>query len=537
MNRRQFCKAAGVYATGLLFGCGSDDEDCPECPPLEGEVRTVRIPIVGQTYQERSDNVNAQECVGFFPVVSQEGKDVVALYPTPGTQNITNGQFDGAELFNCVRGMMPVPEKNALFIVSGTSLYKYHTNSVNTNINYVPGGSANALVSLARNQQEIFCANGGANGVVWVANVVSSTTSTISTFNDGTTNFTIQPTSVTSLDGYIIVNATQSGQENKIYVSELEDATNFSTTKFATAESNPDRVRAVVAHRGTLILFGDYSTEFWYNSGNADFPFEPIAGTELDIGIATPFAWAKVMNSVGFVGQTATGNYRVYILDGYNAKPISTTAIEFAINKVKATEDSDISAYSYTDEGHEFFVITIKSATAPASSLAATYVYDTSTGLWHRRSGLGYTGLNGLTTDSIWTYAYFNQKHMGGAILYPRIVELVNGFTGTFDGSDAILRRRTTRHFSQDGRNLFYHRFELDVDPGSDANSVVTLFTSDDDGVNWVNHGTKSYANVTRGPEWFRLGYSQDRLFRIVAGSNTAPYISGAYADVTPGNF
>lgn len=76
---------------------------------------------------------------------------------------------------------------------------------------------------------------------------------------------------------------------------------------FATAESQPDRIRDALFLDDILILFGAETVEFWPNTGDPDLPFQPLEGRVIEKGvkatgcaaaIGSTFAWVTNLNEV-----------------------------------------------------------------------------------------------------------------------------------------------------------------------------------------------------------------------------------------------
>ena len=141
----------------------------------------------------------------------------------------------------------------------------------------------------------------------------------------------------------------------------------------------------LVANHREVWVFGTNSTEVWYNAGDADFPLARIQGAYNEVGCVAPNSIAKLDNSIAWLGQDARGRGIVYRANGYSAQRISTHAVEFDIQSY--ADMTDAVAYSYQQDGHEFYVLNFPLADT-------TWVYDAATGAWHERRGL----LNGVFT-------------------------------------------------------------------------------------------------------------------------------------------
>ena len=78
---------------------------------------------------------------------------------------------------------------------------------------------------------------------------------------------------VTFFNGRFVVNKPNTGQ---FYISDLYNGLSWDALNFATAESDPDNLVRVIADGGSLILYGDKTTEMWGDTGAADFPYGRI---------------------------------------------------------------------------------------------------------------------------------------------------------------------------------------------------------------------------------------------------------------------
>jgi hypothetical protein len=124
-------------------------------------------------------------------------------------------------------------------------------------------------------------------------------------------------------------------------------------------------------------LFGNNSTEVWYNAGLSDFPLARIQGAYNELGCAARYSVAKMNNQVYWLGKDFRGQGIVYQANGYQGQRISTHAVEWQIQQYGSMTDAV--AYTYQQDGHSFYVLTFPSA-------GKTWVYDASTGAWHERA-------------------------------------------------------------------------------------------------------------------------------------------------------
>jgi hypothetical protein len=116
----------------------------------------------------------------------------------------------------------------------------------------------------------------------------------------------------------------------------------------------------------------------------------------------------------------------------------------------------------------------------------------------------------------------------------------LNTFT---DNGDIVRRVRTGPHIHQDRQRLYFREFEIDIergvgldgnDPNKD-NPMAFLTWSDDGGFTWSNENWNKLG--ARGEyknrlHWHRLGYSRDRVFRLVVTDPIKCVLIAARADI-----
>lgn len=157
------------------------------------------------------------------------------------------------------------------------------------------------------------------------------------------------------------------------YCGDSYAPTSWDATNFATAESSPDDLVRVYVDGGEIILFGSRTTEFWGNTGAADFPFGPVQGATAQWGLAARWSVAQLGNSVTFLASNQLGQVQVVNLQGYTPRVISDVDLETLINRYTVT--SDATAFSYLAGGHQFYQLNFPTA-------GKSWLYDLHSGLW-----------------------------------------------------------------------------------------------------------------------------------------------------------
>lgn len=186
------------------------------------------------------------------------------------------------------------------------------------------------------------------------------------------TNLSSMAPGVAYQDGYICVVGTNA----RMYNSNADDASTWNALNFITASSDPDGAKGIVRQLNYVVVFGEYSTEFFYDAANpSGSPFSVNQAAKLEIGCADGNSIAKIDQSVIWVGKSKLHGRSVYLLDGGTAPvTISSKYIEKFLNAYTTTA---INAYTFKIEGHTFYVMTLVDA-------GLTFVYDLNSKSWYQ---------------------------------------------------------------------------------------------------------------------------------------------------------
>lgn len=316
----------------------------------------MQTPILGSAYVARSVNAADSRMVNLYPeVVPEGGKQPAFLQRCPGLllrANIGTGP---------IRGLW---EHGAyVYVVSGETFYQVSSSFVATAKGTVPG---TGLVSMADNGTQIFIA---ASPLGYIYNTSTGVFAQI-------TDPDFPGASVVDyLDGYFVFIEPDS---QRIWVTALLDGTSIDPLDFASAEGDPDNIISMIVDHREVWLFGNNSTEVWYNAGLSDFPLVRIQGAYNELGCAARYSVAKMNNQIYWLGKDFRGQGIVYVANGYQGQRISTHSVEWQIQQYGSL--SDAIGFTYQQDGHSFYVLVFPSA-------GKTWVYDASTGAWHERAG------------------------------------------------------------------------------------------------------------------------------------------------------
>ncbi|WP_025899049.1 hypothetical protein [Sneathiella glossodoripedis] len=268
-----------------------------------------RIPFATNSYKSRSKPLSSQRLVNLYAEKAPPtAKSDVVLMGTPG-QVLFSSLVD-------IRGMLMMG--SFLYAVSGKTLYKVLQDGTTESLGTITGGDY------------VFMATNGTQLVI-----VQNPRGYVYTVADGLSQIADPDfpgaSSVTYQDGYFIFTRPNTGE---FFISALLDGTEYDALEYATAEMAADNSIRVFSDHRELWIFGTDTTEVWFNSGDADFPFERISNVSLEVGCAAALTVAKMDNTVFWLASDLT----VRRADGYNPVVISTPPIEDEIKDFTASE-------------------------------------------------------------------------------------------------------------------------------------------------------------------------------------------------------
>jgi hypothetical protein len=309
------------------------------------------------------------------------------------------------------------------------------------------------------------------------------------------------------------------------------------STAWATAESSSDPIQTIASIHGELWLVGTQTTEVWASVSNTTgFPFQRLNGGIINNGTVAKNSVTTNGSVIFWLGSSAQGHGQVWASEGYQPSKISTPAIDFMIEAIDSVIEDAI-GWCYTQEGHNFYVLTFPTANK-------TLVYDLASQEWHER-GYWNDPLGKFDCHRAYTTAFaFDKVYVGDREL-GKIYELS---LDTYTDDGAIVRRvRTGPHIHEDRKRVSYKSFELDVERGQGLDGQVDvagtgkvpqamLQWSDDGGMSWSNEYWKSLGSIGQYKVrviWHRLGMARDRMFRVTTSDPTKIILVDARADLS----
>lgn len=478
----------------------------------------ARFPgFVGPTYALRSLNADAQRCMNWYPeaIESGTGKSPAGLNPTPGLKLFSTLAGPSVRGLHCIKGR--------LFATSGPKLYEIDSAGTATERGTVAAGSA--LDSITSGPSHLLIVSGN---VAYSYVLATNTLAAISTLL-GT------PKLAGFLDGYFIMLLANSRQ---FQISALLDPTSWDPLDTTIISVFPDNVETMVVDHREMAFFGEKQSVFYYDSGNADFPFDVRLESFMEQGGLGTFGAQKLDNSIFWLGESDRGGSIAWRAEGYRPQRISTHAIEQAWEGY--TVKDDVRTYTYEQDGHAFWVVLFPTANA-------MWVFDSATGLWHER-GKWNTVTSAFDAHRSQCHAYCFGKHLVGDHASGNVYELdVNTHT---DNGEVLRRMRRAPHLSAENKWLYHKELEIDMEVGLGPIPPLTDMAGNPRDpklmLRWSNDGAKTWGNTyeidagkageykTRVRKQ-RLGRARDRVYEVAVTDAVPWRIADAYLDAEAG--
>lgn len=331
------------------------------------------------------------------------------------------------------------------------------------------------------------------------------------------------------VDGYFIL-AAKNGQffHSQLLLAEaLEDADTaiqFDQLDAAFASADPDEIVGIRAFARVVYVFGAQTIESWFNAGLADFAFRRNNSVITELGCAAKGSIQGNEAGIFFVAS----NKSVYRVAGGLTK-MSTESVDYDLARA---DIRDCTAFVYTEEGHQFYSLTIPLQFADVDgSTVKNWTLDTTTGLWHER-----------TMTGVYAAAKYRGRNYFGFGDSGKVYEL------SLDWGDhdrmAVARRAQAPVIYANQQRIRIFAFTADLSQRAQHD-----IESNDDHMylEWLNENTPPWQPVEKAmtrrefglsrQRWNRLSTtSTSQSFALVANATRRVDLLGAYvlADIDP---
>jgi hypothetical protein len=470
----------------------------------------MRIPLTGGAYAAKSVIADAQRCVNLYAEQNpQDANAPFTYYPTPGLTLVSTPPLEG--------------ESRCIYTASNGKRYDvvadsvYYVDADNKYTLLGPITTRSGPVSMIDNGTNAFIVDGSATGyTVDITKNVMTTCADPAFYGADKVDY---------VDGYFIFNqpATQ-----HFYISKFQDIA-FDPLDIASKNTYPDNLVTLAVMHREIWLFGELTTEVWYNTGASDFTFGRMPGVYIEHGCAAKHSVAKIDLALFWLGKDLQGHGIVFGGRNYAAERISTHALEQEFLTYSRIDDAI--GFSYLQGGHAFYVLTFPTANK-------TWCFDTATGAWAQRAYLEADG--SLSRHRMNCHSFNGGRNLVGDWQTGKVYELdPNAYT---DDGNTMLYLRSFPHISgADGNRVLFRQFVADMEvgnglPDDSAAPEVRLRWSDDRGRSWGNAVANTLGKAGEyltSIQWQRLGYARDRVFELSWSAPVRTALNGAWVDVS----
>ena len=423
----------------------------------------------GGTYVSQSPNIDAEEAINIYceRSESQGAKTPIALLSVSGKKLFAQTNEASAPCLFTVNGRTFMASSNLWELGVG--------NPINRG---ALGTAPLTQPQIISDQAQLLILNNGNLFVLTLAN------NAFAPVNMAQFNGPVGQVDVCDGQGIAIIQNSHTFQS-----SNLEDFTAWNGLNLATISYFPDNVVSMIVDHREIWLQSGKKTVIYYDGGAGFPPFIPIAGAFLEDGSAATFGAVRADNSIFWIAADERGGGIAKRANGYSGQRISTHAVEFAWRQYATIADA--AAWSYQENGHTFVVWYFPTA-------KATWVYDISTGLWHKRGFWNVAGGTYLADRAI-SHTYNFGKHLVGDWASGNVYELSSAF---FDDGGSPLRwlRRSPTIAKENKWMYFPGGIEIDIEPGLAPEPPLL----DGSGaardpqimLRWSDTGTKTWSNA-----------------------------------------
>ncbi len=299
--------------------------------------------------------------------------------------------------------------------------------------------------------------------------------------------------------------------DGKIWASDLNSATSWVATSFASANSYPDKGIGLVRYKQYVVAFGQQSVQFFYNAGQTPFPLQCSTTMTAKVGCVSADAITSISDAIFWVGSTPQGGLSLFRYDG-GVQKVSTAEIDALMLIAGASQVTLTSIRFY---GRSFVICIVG---------LRTLVYCIEEQAWHEwvsgTSVLWYKCAALSLGSTMVNYAISNIATSGKVYVMNQasLAYTDDGFTYTANPQLALLDFGTKKR-------KFWDSLEI-VGDREASTSALSISYSDDDYQTFTTWGTVDLSESR--PIARRLGSSRRRAWSFSHSAATPMRIEAA---------
>ena len=474
-------------------------------------MEALRIPLYALPNQRQFSTTEDQWFKNCFPeqIASAKAEDepITYIVKRPGfSDSQTTATAAGRGLYSWTDG-------DAIYAVVGNQVFK-------------DGSALSGTLDDATGRVDITEIRGGTPRLVLrVADKIWTVTTggTLAKMGDADIPTGLVP-GIVNLDGFIFV---MKGSTGEVYHTAVNDPSDWTATHKLTCQLEPDQGIALARHLNYVVAFNEWSTEFFFNAGNASgSTLDPVEGIAIRYGCANGKTVWSGENTIVWMAQGRSGGKSIMMFSGNDLKTLSTKPIERLIDEEANAGGSGIAdsyGFGMRISGHQFYVLTLKNT-------AKTLVCDLRDGTWSQ-----WSSFDG-STETYFTgidYCNHDDQHI--------ILDEDNGKVYRMDldinqdsGQDIKVEILTNKYDFLTSRPKFLYRLGVlgDIEGSS---STLTIDWTDDDYNNYATSRTVDMSNSF--PRLVSLGRFYRRSFRLAHTANTPLRLEGMEMGIYLGKY
>ena len=328
----------------------------------------MQIPILNGIFTDNTPELRTAYPVNLMPVPKASG--ISNGFLRPGDGIVANGTGPGID-----RG--GINWRGECYRVMGTKLVEVSSTGAVTILGDV-GGPENELVTFDYSFEELAIASGGRlyywNGTT----LVQVTDPDLGVVLD-----------VVWVDGYFM---TTDGEF--LIVTELTDPTQVNPLKYGSSEIDPDPVVALLKLRNEVYALNRNTIEVFDNVGGTLFPFQRIAGAQIQKGVIGTQGCCLFLDRIAFLGSARNEAPGIYVGASSQTQKISTQEIDNILMDYTEAQLALVKLEARNDKSHQHLYVHLPNQTlvydAAASEVLQTPVWfvlvSTLTGLAQYRA-------------------------------------------------------------------------------------------------------------------------------------------------------
>jgi hypothetical protein len=303
-----------------------------------------------------------------------------------------------------------------------------------------------------------------------------------------------------------------------LVVTDLDDPFAVNPLKYGSSEADPDPVNSLLKLRNEIYALNRYTIEVFDNVGTTGFPFQRIAGAQIQKGTVGTHANCVFMDNIAFLGGGFNEAPSIYMGANGSAQKIATREIEEVLQEYTEAELATAFLEERVDKAHTFLIVHLPRHTLVFDGAGSQ---ATSQAVWFTLSStlVGDGMWNACTC--IWAYDRWNVCH-----------PTTNQF-GYLDSSISTHWGETvgwefgTLIVYNSGQGAIFHDIELVSLTGSTAFGVdPTIWTQySNDGVTWsaekpIRAGKTGERN--KRLMWLQQGHMRNMRMQRFRGTSDA---------------